>query len=116
MKAQRAILIDVGPKKGLSSELESILETCFKVDCWAQQPPTTGSDPSISMSSLSDLVRRSDPVVIFLVLSSTSSAEHRTILEVIRKEVLNIPVIAVTEACEPQRVFELLKLGATDFV
>lgn len=114
MKAQRAIVIDVDPEKGLSSELESILEACFRVDCLAQQPPD-GSDKSISMSSFAELIRRSDPLVIFLVLT-TFSAEHRTILEFIRKEVLNVPVIAVIDGCEPQRVFELLKLGVTDFV
>ncbi len=115
MKAQRAILIDVGAEKRLTTELESLLKTCFEVEALAPLHSLTNNH-SIPLSSVFDRVQRSDPTVIFLVLSSTFDGELRIILERVRNELLNIPVIAVVEAGEPQRIFDLLKLGVTDFV
>ncbi len=116
MKSRRALLLDVSAESRLSSTLQSILTPYFKVDFLPRPRSSDASDHSLSRRKFGALIRRFDPLVIFPVLPVDLAVECRRLVELIKKEVAEIPIIAVIEASEPQRVFELLNLGAADFI
>jgi len=115
MILERALLLDVGPESRLCSALENILDSHFEVDIVRQPAQKAAFEGSIAGRGFRDIIRRFDPLVIFLILPPDLRDNGR-ILETVRKEVLPVPIIAVVEGCEPQRVFELIRAGAADFI
>ena len=116
MKSQRPLLLDVNSKTGLIRTLQSILKPYFNVDFLARPRSGNVLDHSLSGPKFGELLRRANPLVIFPVLPVDLSIECRRLMELIKKEVADVPIIAVVEDLEPQRIFELLKLGANDFI
>jgi DNA-binding NtrC family response regulator len=114
--SQRALLLDVSAESGLSSQLQTILESHFHVDIVGEGSANAQSEISISNRNLCALIERFDPLIIFMLLPSEVSANDRQRMGSIRKEILKVPLIAVVAPCEPQRVVELLKFGASDFI
>ncbi len=115
MISERALLLDVGPERRLCSALETILDPHFQVDIVREPAQKAAFEGSIAGRGFRDIIRRFDPLVIFLILPPDLRDNGR-ILETVRKETLPVPIIAVVEGCEPQRVFELIRAGAADFI
>jgi DNA-binding NtrC family response regulator len=115
MISQRALLLDVGAEGKLCSALQTILNAHFHVDIVREPECNSAFEPAIAGDSFRDLIRRFDPFVIFLILSPALSDNGR-ILKSVRKEALLVPIIAVVEAGEPQKVLDLLQAGAADFI
>lgn len=115
MISERALLLDVGAESSLCSSLRTILDSHFHVDIVREPASNTAFDCSIAGQDLQNLIRRVDPLVIFLILPP-GLRDNGRILETVRKETLPVPIIAVVEGCEPQRVFELIRAGAADFI
>src|SRR6185295_6732531 len=112
MISQRALVLDVGAEGKLGSTLQSILDSHFQVNIVAEP---AAFEPASAGRSFQDLIRRFDPLVIFLILSSELRDTGR-ILKSVRKDALLVPIIAVVEAGEPRRVLDLLEAGAADFI
>ncbi|HZE70830.1 MAG TPA: sigma-54 dependent transcriptional regulator [Pyrinomonadaceae bacterium] len=109
-----ALLLDAsGGVGGQAVALQTILEPYFTLKI-VFQPALSQSVNTISLDSLAD-VNGFDPVVVFLFLPSELD-QQASLLESIRARLSEIPIIAVIESCEPQRVFDLLRLGAADFI
>jgi two-component system, NtrC family, response regulator GlrR len=115
MRSQRALLLDVSSESKLSNALETILRPYFRVDIVKQPKSGTGLQPSMANLS-SEVIKRFDPLIIFLLLPHELAADDRWVLESVRKEVSDTPIIAVVDAAEPQRIVELLDVGAADFI
>jgi two-component system, NtrC family, response regulator GlrR len=115
MISQRALLLNVSAESRLCSTLQTILNAHFQVNIVGEPKSDSPFEPSTAARSFRDVIRRFDPLVIFLILSSEISDKIK-ILESVRKEGSSVPIIAVVEPCEPQRVFELLRAGAADFI
>jgi DNA-binding NtrC family response regulator len=108
MVSQRALLLDVSTESRLCSALQTILNSHFQIDIVREAS-------YYDAGRFQDLIRRFDPLVIFLIFSS-EVRYNGEILKSVRKEALSIPIIAVIDACEPQGILELLRGGATDFL
>src|SRR5882762_1778750 len=115
MISQRALLLDVGRESRLCSALQTILNSHFHVDIVREPECYAAFEPSFAGCDIRNVIRRFDPLVIFLILSPELRDNGR-ILESVRKDAVPVPIIAVIEDCEPQRVFELLSAGAADFI
>jgi DNA-binding NtrC family response regulator len=115
MILQRALLLDVGAEAKLCSALHAILDSHFRVDVVREPQPDSYLDPAMAGDCFRDLVRRFDPLVIFLLLSP-GLKDNESILKSLRKEALLVPIIAVVEAEDPQKVLDLLQAGAADFI
>ena len=63
---------------------------------------------------LEQRIQQWNPDLVFLVLSKDQLAESKELLESVQS--FKIPVIVVTEACDSEGMFELLKGGAGDFI
>lgn len=115
MISQRALLLDISAESRVCSALQGILNSHFQVDIVREPGCNAAFEPAIAGRGFRDLIRRFDPLVIFLILSPEVRDNGR-ILKSVRNEALPVPIIAVVEACEPQRVVELLRAGAADFI
>lgn len=111
---ESALLFDASSGIGnLSNALQTVLEPYFTLKI-VLQPPVSQAVNTISRDVVAD-VRRFHPAVIFLVLPAGATAEAK-LLESIQTEFAELPIIAVIEACEPEGVFNLLRMGAADFI
>jgi len=114
MRSQRALLLNVSTKSSLSSALLRILESDFQVNVIGKNG--SESDPATLSNNFARLIKSNDPRVIFLVTDGELTADNGRVIESIRKAAFQIPIIVVVEECGPQHVFELLKVGAADFI
>lgn len=115
MKAERALLLDVngaGRPSKVCAALTPILEPSFTVDVLVQARQKVAE----YLGDLSATLERFHPVLIFIVFSPGMLNETRMLLEAIKVENSDVPVIVVNEAGEPTEVLELLKAGAADFI
>src|SRR5215211_5676230 len=117
MKRQGALLLDLGTDRQLSDSLQEIIEPHFEVH--VGRPSHVLKDELMAFrNELGQWINNSDAKIIYLVLPSDLEAHHQQLIESIQEEARQIPLIAVVaaEAVEPQHVFQLLKVGAADFI
>src|SRR5215217_4935956 len=110
MSSQRALLVDFGQEQRLGSALQNILDPHFNL--------SVVTDPLVDPDterSFQDEIKAFDPLVIFLILSPQVKDNGR-LLQSVKQAALRVPIIAVLEDNNPERVFELLKAGAADFI
>jgi two-component system, NtrC family, response regulator GlrR len=112
-RADKALLLDlnaVGELSPLAVSLRIILEQHFNIHT------LTAADYDSEAANfgidLDKTVRRLNPALIFFLVPSQSTVKGSKIVELISR----IPTILVVEGTEPTEVFELLKLGAKDFI
>ncbi|HKP81561.1 MAG TPA: sigma-54 dependent transcriptional regulator [Pyrinomonadaceae bacterium] len=115
MKSAGALLLDVSATNTLSSELQGILETAFTITV----PPNLAQKISSSSATLDEeltqIVRRADAGLIFLIVAEVALDESRDLLAALKRIVPEVPIIVALERCDPEQAFELLS-GAADFV
>ncbi len=116
MKSERALVFNVGQTTALSQSLRDILESDFTLVAPVGLRPFDVSRSSEFDSELDVAIRRCDPRIIFLASSGDVLVESKTLLAAIRRVAAGIPVIATIEAFAPDQAFELLKVGAADFI
>lgn len=117
MKRQGALLLDLGTDRQLSDSLQEIIEPHFEVH--VGRPSHVLKDELMAFrNELGQWINNADPKIIYLVLPSDVETHHEQLIESIQDDARQIPLIAVVGAdvCEPQHVFQLLKVGAADFI
>lgn len=115
MTSRRALLVEFGPDPRLGSALQNILDPHFHLSVVTEPAPENALSDGDAERSFQDEIRGFDPLVIFLILSPQVKDNGR-ILQSVKQAAVRVPIIAVLEDSEPQRVFELLKAGAADFI
>jgi two-component system response regulator GlrR len=116
MRSDKALLIDVGAGGTLSTELRAILDPHFRLDLVVQKRSGENREAANSADDLDEFIEKFDPVLIFVVLSADFITSARKLLKSIGPAPSHIPIIMVVDAGEPTDMFELLKLGAADFI
>lgn len=115
MVPQRVLVLDVGAEVRLCSALQRILTGHFQLDIVRERECEAVSPTSNDSNSLRSLIRRFDPLLVFLILPSRGNDNSR-LVESVRKAASPVPIIAVVESCDPPQVLELFKAGAADFI
>lgn len=116
MKSAGALLLDVSTTNSLSSKLQGILESAFTVTVSPYLLRNVSHSVAALEEELTQTVRRADAGLIFLITSQVALDETRDVLATLKGIVPDVPVIVALEHCDPQQAFELLKIGAADFV
>jgi DNA-binding NtrC family response regulator len=120
MKPINILLLDFNLAGGLTQQLREAL--AFDPDHGARlrrgEPYVTTVAIKSTMRDLEivELIRRSQPDVIFLVLSQSLVKQARSLLHALKKLPGAPPLIVVAETGEPESLFEWLELGASDFI
>lgn len=114
MTSQRALLVDFGPERRLGRTLQDILDPHFNVSVVTGAAPENALIDADAACNFQDEIKSFNPLVIFLILSPR--VKDNRPLQSLKQAALSVPIIAVLEDSEPERVFELLKAGAADFI
>lgn len=116
MKDARILLLDLDPVGGLGRTLGGILQSPLSPGIQLRYVPAGVFEPTLSRSELPSVISRTNPDVIFLVLSPSHLKQTKALFESIGREPSDLPIIAVSEECKPDQMLALLKLGAADFI
>src|SRR6185295_13675078 len=108
MTSQRALLVEFSPERRLGRALQDILDPYFNLSV------VTEPAPDEMLVDVQDEIKSFDPLVIFLILSPR--VKDNRPLQSIKQAAWRVPIIAVLEDSDPERVFELLEGGASDFI
>jgi DNA-binding NtrC family response regulator len=114
MKSQKVLLFGIDGREQVGSELESVLKPYFHVDAQLEREIAIDGKSVRPSQSLEQRIQQGNPNLVFLVLGANQLAESKELLETVQN--FKIPVILVTEACDSEGMFELLKGGAGDFI
>jgi two-component system, NtrC family, response regulator GlrR len=114
MISPRALLFDMGEQSTVRSVLQTILDSDFQIEILGGFGGREASD-LIASGDIQELLTRFDPLVIFLILTNELSGDEEIVASV-KKKTGAVPLIAVVDVCEPQRVLALLRCGVADFV
>jgi two-component system, NtrC family, response regulator GlrR len=116
-KATNVLVLDVNPASNLGVALRTILESSQQNEIRFQLESMPGGDPrGYAESVWPDLVARFRPAVSFLVSSRDALGPLRSLFQSLRREQLEHPMVVVSDADAPDEMFNLIKLGAADFI
>ncbi len=116
MKKAKIFLIDLKPATNVGYMLRGILESCPNLEIHIQQKCSKDSATDFCDGELSGIIASRRPDLIFLILSPSLLKNAGALFQSLKNEFSDLPIIVVVEACEPDTMFSLLKLGAADFI
>ncbi|HXF04284.1 MAG TPA: sigma-54 dependent transcriptional regulator [Blastocatellia bacterium] len=116
MKQAKILLLDLDLVGGLGDTLRGILQSSVRQDVQLRQVSVGFWGVTVGDGDLSRAVSGFNPDVVFLVLPLNLLKHAGTLFQSVREELLDSPIIVVMEAGEPDEVFKLLRLGASDFI
>ncbi len=117
MKPTNLLLLNLNSSGELSGALRGIIESARNSDLRLQQETIDGNDPLSRVESvLPELVSRSNPAVIFLVSSWNRLKQAKSLFPSLRRSPPEPPVVVVSDTDAPDEMFEMIKLGAADFI
>jgi DNA-binding NtrC family response regulator len=117
MKPKIVLLIDLNPDCDLGSKLIEIIESRVNRDLALQQKAINNNHPTAKTERLlTELVSQINPPVIFLVSSRSYLKQAKSLLPALLRSLPAPPVLLVSDAGAPDEVYEMLKLGAADFI
>ena len=114
MRSDPILILTVGPVTDIDRDLRNVLTTGFTLVGSDELRALDPSGPELERT-IATLVIRSAPRLIFLV-GAGSVEDYKVCLTTTRKAAPAVPLIAVVEGFEPDQTFELLNLGAADFI
>lgn len=116
MRAQRALVLDVnaaGRPSHSCIALRPILLTDFRVDVLVRSNQKASRDLAEVGRTVND---RFNPVLLFLIFSNGLFQDARLLIESIKKQFGDLPIILINECHAPNDVLRLLRAGASDFI
>jgi len=116
MKEVKIFLLDLNPSSDVGSTLGEILESFPNLGVQLKHESPKEIKSALCDGELCSSISRSNSDLIFMVLSPSHLEQGRALFQSISKERLELPIIVVPEACKPDEMFSLLKLGAADFI
>ena len=116
MEEAKILLLDLNPASPLGNTLGGILKSSLKPAVPLRYESVGFFLPALFEGELSSIISRSVPDLILLILWPKHLKQSRALLQSIRKEASELPIIVVTEECKPDRMLGLLGAGAADFI
>ncbi len=116
MKDGKILLLDMDPASGLYQMLQGALESPDGQNFHLHHESLKIDASNLITRDISIIVSDFDPDIIFLISSHALTHHTITVLRLLRTEFMKIPILVVIDECSTEEVFDLLKLGATDFI
>ena len=116
MKKAKIFLIDLNPATNVGCTLRGILESCPDLGLHFQEESSKDSISDFRGGELSGIIARCRPDLMFLVLSSCLLNKAEALFQSVKSGFSELPIIVAVDACKPDAMFSLLKLGAADFI
>jgi two-component system response regulator GlrR len=115
IKGTKIFILDFNPSRSIGKELQEILES-FNLNIHLKEKPSGASVASFCSSEHFEIIARFSPDIIFVVLSPTQTKQFSVLIQSLRIEQSELPIIIVIEGIMPDEMIELLKLGVSDFI
>ncbi len=116
MKQTTIWLLDCYPGRGLSAELEEVLNSSPEPKPALLHIETSDIEQCLFGDRCPDFSQAATPNLILLILSPALMERSGSIIQGIRRWLVKVPIIIAIESADPQPVFELLKFKAVDFI
>src|SRR5437870_524234 len=115
MRLTTILLLDFNPRENTGETLESILAASPLEGALRRE---VVADPRQSNSDLDWLDQGPEfgAALIFIVLSAHEPSQGAALIETIKTQKPQIPIIAVIKDAHPAETLELLQKGASDFI
>lgn len=119
MKNTNILLLDPNPTCELSGALGKIIESNAQSGVHLRRESLSQyaeQGQSESAGVLSSFVSRIKPAVIFMVSPAGFLRQARSLFQSFRREKPDPPVVVVSDVNEPSQMYEMLQLGAADYI
>ena len=116
MKEAKIFLLDLNPSSNVGSALGEILASFPNFGVQLKHESRKEGKSAHCVGELCTLLSRCNSDLIFIVLPPYHLEQGRALFQSISREGMELPIIVVPEACEPDDMLSLLKLGAADFI
>jgi DNA-binding NtrC family response regulator len=117
MRLPKILLLNLHPAATLGDGLRQILEPSFRIEevkFWQEledDREVAGCDQELSKA-----ISRANSAMIFLIQNPALLKRTRQSFHSLRRDLLGVPLVVVTEAGEPDEMFAWLKQVAEDFL
>jgi DNA-binding NtrC family response regulator len=117
MKLTNVLLLDLNPACELSDALRGIIESDKQSEIKLQLESVANIDHLIEAARVwPELVSRIKPAVVFLISPWNILKQIKPLFQSIRKDPPEPQVVVVSDTDAPQEMYEMIKLGAADFI
>lgn len=116
MNEAKIFLLDLNPSSNVGSTLGEILSSFPNLGVQLKRESQKESKSAHCVGELCSLLSGCNSELVFVVLSPNHMEQGRALFRSISNEGMELPIIVVPEACEPDDMLSLLKLGAADFI
>jgi DNA-binding NtrC family response regulator len=115
METSRILLLDLHPVSNLRDQLRGILDQTFKVEIHSRSSDAAVCSPNGHDCDFSSAISVRKPELIFAILPP-DLRQPDVLFQTIGKAGAGAPLIIVVEEAKPFKAFELVKLGAADYI
>jgi DNA-binding NtrC family response regulator len=116
MKQLSVLLLEGNKLAALAADLRTILTSTTQLGVDLHCEPIDFSGTARANGDPAAVLHRSNPDVVFLVLSTDLLEQTAEIIPSWRREAPDVPLIVILESGEPDEILELLNLGVSDFI
>ena len=116
-RSAKVLLLNLRPSDEVGTTLKDILTPYFKpesIDCWSGD--SGGDHVALSNEDVSRLISRSNPAIVFFAQAGNLRKQTGQLIELMRRDFPETPVMVVVETGEPNDMLACLRLGAADFL
>ena len=116
MKEANIFLVDLNPSTNDGSTLREMIDSCSNLSISVQYESSKDGHSVPCDRELANTIAGCQLDLIIFVLSPCHLKQARALFQSMKSETSDLPIIVVIEACKPDEMFSLLKLGAADFI
>ena len=117
MSQVKTLLLQPDLSSSLAAELCEILNSssCLNLKIKSEAVKLAHTS-KFSQADLTRALKEFDPDLCFVILLSGLLAQAKELLQLLKTEAVNTPVVVVMDAGEPDEMIDLLKYGVVDFL
>ncbi|MDR4509451.1 MAG: sigma 54-interacting transcriptional regulator [Candidatus Brocadiaceae bacterium] len=116
MNQGRILLFDNDHSGHLMKSLQEVFEASADLNTRFYYKSVHVNETSLPAHNISGSISTFCPDIIIFVLSHAALKQSMTLLQSLRSEYVNVPILMVTDECHPGEMRNLLKSGVTDFI
>ncbi|MDY6855103.1 MAG: sigma-54-dependent Fis family transcriptional regulator [Thermodesulfobacteriota bacterium] len=115
-KDPKILLFNLNPERGLCSTLQGILETSLDSNIRLIRSATVDFKGAIRKNKVFSIISSFLPDLIFFLISYQHVKRLSNLIQSIKSDPSQLPIIIVIDGGKEDDMVELLRLGATDFI
>jgi DNA-binding NtrC family response regulator len=116
MRPTNVLLLNLNPTSELGGNLGHIIESSVRSDIHLRQESILDDQSAALSERVPELITRVNPAVIFLVSTWNTIKQAKSLIPSLRREPPEAPVVVVSDVQAPDEMYEMIKLGAADFI